>query len=217
MLRLRNGGPTGRWRQGPCWWRQPWALLLRARNARRRPHQDSTSSLSNGARSTEQSSLPTDRASFSAQPGTEHQTQIYTTRTDALMSRPIELTDSQLLSISSKGEMAIRQRTNDVFSQGMLSVVPLTGGAPRELLGDVVDASWSPDGDSLAAVHVTAEKTGWSIPSEKPSFPLTRAISAMWPSLRTGRDRFYRSSQRRRHARLHCGHRPFRQGQTADA
>ena len=86
--------------------------------------------------------------------GAEKQ-QVYTTRTDALMSRPIELSDSQVLSISSKGEVAIRQRSNnDAFPSGMLSVVPLTGGAPRELLGDVLDASWSPDGQSLAAVHV---------------------------------------------------------------
>jgi Tol biopolymer transport system component len=84
--------------------------------------------------------------------------QIYTTRTDALMSRSIDLLDSQVLSISSKGEMAIRQRTEPglIVPQGMLSVVPLTGGAPRELLGDVLDASWSPDGESLAAVHAVA-------------------------------------------------------------
>jgi serine/threonine protein kinase len=86
--------------------------------------------------------------------GAEKQ-QVYTTRTDALMSRPIDLSDSQVLSISSKGEVAIRQRSNnDAFPSGMLSVVPLTGGAPRELLGDVLDAGWSPDGESLAAVHV---------------------------------------------------------------
>jgi eukaryotic-like serine/threonine-protein kinase len=80
--------------------------------------------------------------------------QIYTTRTDALMSRPIDLIDSEVLSISSKGEMAIRQKSdNAIPPRGMLSVVPLTGGAPRELLGDVTQASWTRDGESLAAVH----------------------------------------------------------------
>ena len=76
------------------------------------------------------------------------------------MSRPIDLLDSQVLGISSKGEMAIRQRTDRSFAtaQGMLSVVPLTGGAPREMLADVRDASWSPAGDSLVAVHVVAEE-----------------------------------------------------------
>lgn len=80
--------------------------------------------------------------------------QVYTTRTDALMSRSIDLQDSAVLSISSKGEMAILQRASaDLVPRGMLSVVPLTGGAPRELLGDVLDASWSPDGNELVAVH----------------------------------------------------------------
>ena len=94
--------------------------------------------------------------------------QIYTTRTDALMSRPIDLPDSQVLSISSKGEMAIRQRTErGAVPQGMLSVVPLTGGAPRELLGDVVDASWNPEGESLAAVHVVAGENRLEYPIGK--------------------------------------------------
>ncbi len=80
--------------------------------------------------------------------------QVYTTRTDALMSRPIDLLDSEVLSISSKGEMALRQKSdNSLVPRGMLSVVPLTGGAPRELLGDVLQASWSRDGESLAVVH----------------------------------------------------------------
>jgi eukaryotic-like serine/threonine-protein kinase len=80
--------------------------------------------------------------------------QVYSTRTDALMSRPIDLQDSEILSISSKGEMALRQKSdNNDVPRGMLSVVPLTGGAPRELLGDVLQASWSRDGENLAAVH----------------------------------------------------------------
>jgi eukaryotic-like serine/threonine-protein kinase len=80
--------------------------------------------------------------------------QVYTTRTDALMSRPIDLMDSEVLSISSKGEMALRQKsTLGTVARGMLAVVPLTGGAPRELLGNVLHASWSRDGQSLAAVH----------------------------------------------------------------
>jgi len=94
--------------------------------------------------------------------------QVYTTRTDALMSRPIDLQDSQVLGISSKGEMAIRQKTQaGAVSQGMLSVVPLTGGAPRELLADVLDASWNPGGDSLAAVHAVAGENRLEYPIGK--------------------------------------------------
>ncbi len=94
--------------------------------------------------------------------------QIYTTRTDALMSRPIDLQDSQVLGISSKGEMAIRQKTQaGSVSQGMLSVVPLTGGAPRELLADVLDASWNPGGDALAAVHAVSGENRLEYPIGK--------------------------------------------------
>jgi eukaryotic-like serine/threonine-protein kinase len=94
--------------------------------------------------------------------------QIYTTRTDALMSRPIDLQDSQVLGISSKGEMAIRQKTQaGAVAQGMLSVVPLTGGAPRDLLADVIDASWNPAGDLLAAVHAVSGENRLEYPVGK--------------------------------------------------
>ena len=32
--------------------------------------------------------------------------------------------------------------------------MPLGGGAPRELLEDVREARWSPNGDELAVIHV---------------------------------------------------------------
>ncbi|MDO8680337.1 MAG: hypothetical protein Q7R30_17600 [Acidobacteriota bacterium] len=37
---------------------------------------------------------------------------------------------------------------------GTLAQVPLAGGAPREILKDVLGADWSPDGRTLAAVAV---------------------------------------------------------------
>src|SRR5579862_2871812 len=96
--------------------------------------------------------------------------QVYSTRTDALMSRPIDLQDSEILSISSKGEMALRQKSDGAdVPRGMLSVVPLTGGAPRELLGDVLQASWSKDGENLAAVHFVAPE--WRL-----EYPIGKAI-----------------------------------------
>ena len=96
--------------------------------------------------------------------------QVYTTRTDALMSRPIDLLDSEILSISSKGEMALRQKTdNGDVPRGMLSVVPLTGGSPRELLGDVLQATWSRDGESQAAVHFVGSE--WRL-----EYPIGKAI-----------------------------------------
>jgi serine/threonine protein kinase len=100
--------------------------------------------------------------------------QVYTTRTDALMSRPIDLIDSQVLSISSKGEMAIRQKSDtSLIARGMLSVVPLTGGAPRDLLGGVLDASWSVDGQSLAVVHFVGAECRLEYPVGKTIYSTT--------------------------------------------
>jgi eukaryotic-like serine/threonine-protein kinase len=100
--------------------------------------------------------------------------QVYTTRTDALMSRPIDLQDSEVLSISSKGEMALRQKSQGAtIRRGMLSVVPLTGGAPRELLGDVVQASWNKDGESLAAVHFVGPECRLEYPIGKTIYSTT--------------------------------------------
>ncbi|MGA9553265.1 MAG: WD40 repeat domain-containing serine/threonine protein kinase [Candidatus Sulfotelmatobacter sp.] len=100
--------------------------------------------------------------------------QVFATRTDALMSRPIDLQDSEILSISSKGEMALRQKSdNGDIPRGMLSVVPLTGGAPRELLGDVLQAAWSRDGDALAAVHFVSPEWRLEYPIGKTIYSTT--------------------------------------------
>jgi len=100
--------------------------------------------------------------------------QAYTTRTDALMSRPIDLMDSDVLGISSKGELAIRQKTTgSALFRGMLAVVPLTGGAPRELLGEVRDAAWSPDGEYLAVVHYVDAEARLEFPPGKTLYSTT--------------------------------------------
>ena len=38
---------------------------------------------------------------------------------------------------------------------GTLATMPLAGGAPREVLEDVVSADWTPDGQQLAAIQIT--------------------------------------------------------------
>jgi Tol biopolymer transport system component len=63
-----------------------------------------------------------------------------------------------VLAISSSGELAISLDRHYNFGYetvGTLARVPLAGGAPREVLEDVEDADWAPDGKSLAvARHV---------------------------------------------------------------
>lgn len=79
--------------------------------------------------------------------------EIFSTRADSSDSRSLGLPPSQILSISSKGEMAISLHPTNVggFGQiGTLARVPLAGGAPREVVDKVLWADWTPDGQSLA-------------------------------------------------------------------
>jgi Tol biopolymer transport system component len=82
--------------------------------------------------------------------------EIFSTRFDSSDSRSVGLPSAQILSISSKGEMAISLHPVDViaFGQaGTLARVPLAGGAPREVLDNVLWADWTPDGQSLAVIR----------------------------------------------------------------
>ena len=82
--------------------------------------------------------------------------ELFSTRYDSTDSRSVGLPPAQILSISSKGEMAIALHPVDyaAFSQsGTLARVPLAGGAPREVLDNVLWADWTPDGESLAVVR----------------------------------------------------------------
>ncbi|MGA8428852.1 MAG: protein kinase [Candidatus Sulfotelmatobacter sp.] len=82
--------------------------------------------------------------------------EIFSTRFDSSDSRSVGLPSAQILSISSKGEMAISLNAIAYahFSQaGTLARVPLAGGAPREILDNVMWADWSADGQSLAVVR----------------------------------------------------------------
>jgi len=88
--------------------------------------------------------------------------EIFSTRFDSTDSRSVGLPASQVLSISSKGEMAISLRpTTAAFSQsGTLARVPLAGGAPREVIDKVLWADWTPDGQSLAVIRPAANSFG---------------------------------------------------------
>jgi Tol biopolymer transport system component/tRNA A-37 threonylcarbamoyl transferase component Bud32 len=92
--------------------------------------------------------------------------QLYMARTDDPGSRELGLKDAELLSISKNGELAVRLRT--VFfagyaRSGTLARVPLSGGTPREVLDNVQDADWSPNGDSMAVVRYVPENGHWQL------------------------------------------------------
>jgi serine/threonine protein kinase len=81
---------------------------------------------------------------------------IYVTRVEYPESRPVGPSDSTLLSVSSSSDLAIRIRNHDLggfIVVGMMARLPLVGGVPRELVGEVCHADWAPDGKTLAVVR----------------------------------------------------------------
>ena len=96
---------------------------------------------------------------------------IYTTRLDSPDSAPLPYVDADVVSISSKGELAIvanRVFLNAYAQPGTLQRATL-GGASRDVLESVQGADWMPDGSSLAVSHYVDNKF-------KLEFPIGRVV-----------------------------------------
>ena len=107
-----------------------------------------------------------------------HPMQLYFAPAESVSARPLDLGSAHLLALSRTNELAIEIGGNHGagldFIGGTLARAPLAGGSPREILGDVRWADWSPKGE-LAVVHhlpghsrlefpvgnVLYETTGW--------------------------------------------------------
>jgi eukaryotic-like serine/threonine-protein kinase len=86
--------------------------------------------------------------------------QLYSTAPDSPESRPLNLINSTLFGVSSS-EMAISLGCKDLFigdCQGTLALVPVSGGAPREIVEGVLSADWTNDGSELAVIRQVAGK-----------------------------------------------------------
>ena len=79
----------------------------------------------------------------------------FTTRIGGPESRPLGLPSAGVLAVSAAGELAISLgcELNWAECRGTLARMPLSGGAPREMLEDVFYADWSPDAKNLAVVR----------------------------------------------------------------
>jgi serine/threonine protein kinase/Tol biopolymer transport system component len=80
---------------------------------------------------------------------------LFTTRDDSPGARPL-LDAPRLLSVSSKGELAILVKAHFLYHfqfRGTLARVALGGGTPREVIENVREADWSPDGSELAIIR----------------------------------------------------------------
>jgi Tol biopolymer transport system component len=78
--------------------------------------------------------------------------EVFETRTDLSTTRSLGLPGIFLQAVSSTGELALGRYVGYGSGRGPLAVIPMTGGAPRDLLPDVSSADWSPDGKTLAVV-----------------------------------------------------------------
>jgi len=77
----------------------------------------------------------------------------YSTRIDSTESTELSWPDGTLFSISSTWRAAIASLRSPPTRAQMMSEVALAGGAPREILDDVVDADWAPGGKDIAVIH----------------------------------------------------------------
>jgi len=96
--------------------------------------------------------------------------ELFSTRPESPESRALGLGSADVLSIARSGEMAIslnRHLVTGWENSGTLAQVPLSGGAPREILENVSEADWAPDGKSLAIAHDVGGKNRLEFPIGK--------------------------------------------------
>ncbi len=113
--------------------------------------------------------------------------ELYSTRPGSPESRPLGMRSADALSVSRTGEMAVLldgRFTLGFQRVGTLARAPLAGGVPREVLENVQDADWSPDGQGFAVAHVVGERYRLEYPIGKVLYETERWIS----SLRFSRD-----------------------------
>jgi len=81
-------------------------------------------------------------------------------RSESPVVQTLNLPNTQMLSISRTGEMAVLLNCKYLFhfvNQGTLARMSLAGGNAREMLENVQGADWSPDGSALAVVRFDKE------------------------------------------------------------
>src|SRR2546426_1504322 len=99
-----------------------------------------------------------------------HRPELYVIRPESPAPQPLGLRDTNLLSVSSKGDLAVLVHARYLFHRifsGTLATMPLVGGAPREILEDVRQADWAADGASLAVIRGIGGKDRLEFPAGK--------------------------------------------------
>jgi eukaryotic-like serine/threonine-protein kinase len=105
---------------------------------------------------------------------------LFTTTPQGPESRELDVSlgeSPQLFTVSQKGELAFASFGAERHS--MLQVVPLAGGAPREVALDVTWADWSPDGTQMAVVRQQDGKSRIEYPIGKILYETTNGVTAL--------------------------------------
>ncbi len=96
--------------------------------------------------------------------------EVFTTRVGGRESRSLGFGPADILSVSGSGQLAIslsRRFTSGWESSGTLAQVSLEGGAPREVLENVEEADWAPDGKTLMVVREVSGRSRLEFPIGK--------------------------------------------------
>lgn len=94
---------------------------------------------------------------------------IYEMRSGSPESKALGLADAQVLAISANSEVAVLLKSQQLYHsvrRGTLARLPLSGGSPRELLENVQEADWGPDGN-LAVVRFERDRNYLEYPIGK--------------------------------------------------
>jgi len=98
---------------------------------------------------------------------------VFSVRSDSPESRDLGFGASEILAVSSTGQLAISMQPRFIGylrQSGTLAQVPIAGGAPRPLAEDVEAAEWSPDGKQLAIVHSVEGRSRLEYPIGHPIY-----------------------------------------------
>ena len=101
-------------------------------------------------------------ASWDGQPG-----DVYMGTLNAPEARALGMSGSNLMAVSSTGEMALLlrpERLVAVVTRGTLARAPMGGGAPREVTDNIAAADWSRDGSDLAVARASGDSSSVEYP-----------------------------------------------------
>ena len=105
---------------------------------------------------------------------------LYTIQPEYPEAKSTGLSGVQLLSVSRQGELAVLTHAHYVnhrLFRGTLARMPLGSSAPREILEDVEEADWAPDGSGLAIIREVGGKSRLEYPVGKVLYETAAYVS----------------------------------------